>query len=169
MTREEKAKAIKCLRWFSEYNEEEYCGGDRIQNEDGKWFYYIDERDFKLFGMMIEWLEQEPQTDRNCISRTELLKHTHIEYDDDGVGHRVVYVEDIESLPSVNWKEPQPTTTTQQITESNQQITKSLQDSLKAGGNNATMLNYELSAIDRRLADISVTLAMIADRLGGER
>lgn len=121
MTNEGKAYAIECLKWFTEYNEEEYCGGDRIQNEDGKWFYYIDERDFKMFGMIIEWLEQE-------------LKAT----------------------------------TTQQITESNQQITKSLQDSLKAGGNSATMLNYELSAIDRRLADISVTLAMIVDRLGGE-
>lgn len=109
----------------------------------------------------------EQKVDNDCISKAELLKHTRIEYDDDGVGHKVVYVEDVERLASANYQKPHPTTT-QQITESNQQITKSLQDSLKAGGSNATMLNYELSAIDRRLADISVTLAMIADRLGGE-
>ena len=37
----------------------------------------------------------------DCISRAEALKHSHIEYDDDGDGHRVVYFEDIEELPSV--------------------------------------------------------------------
>lgn len=37
----------------------------------------------------------------DCISRAEALKHSHIEYDDDGEGHRVVYAEDIENLPSV--------------------------------------------------------------------
>ena len=50
-----------------------------------------------------EWAEiitkQQPCED--CISRSEALKHTHIEYDDDGVGHKVVYAEDIEELPSV--------------------------------------------------------------------
>lgn len=41
----------------------------------------------------------------DCISREEALKHSHIEYDDDGEGYRVVYFEDIENLPSVI---PQP-------------------------------------------------------------
>lgn len=44
---------------------------------------------------------KEQQTAEDCISRQEALKHTHIEYDDDGIGHRVVYAEDIEELPSV--------------------------------------------------------------------
>ena len=49
--------------------------------------------------MAIKALEQEPCED--CISRAEALKHSHIEYDDDGEGHKVVYVEDIDDLPSV--------------------------------------------------------------------
>lgn len=40
----------------------------------------------------------------DAISRAEALRHSHIEYDDDGEGHRVVYVEDIEELPSVTPK-----------------------------------------------------------------
>jgi hypothetical protein len=54
-----------------------------------------------------EWAEiitkQQPCED--CISRSEALKHTQIEYDDDGVGHKVIYADDIEDLPSVT---PQP-------------------------------------------------------------
>ena len=46
--------------------------------------------------------EMQPSDD--CISRTEALKHSHIEYDDDGIGHRVVYVEDIEELPTATPK-----------------------------------------------------------------
>ena len=46
----------------------------------------------------------EIQPCEDCISRTEALKHSHIEYDDDGVGHRVVYVEDIKELPTVTPK-----------------------------------------------------------------
>ena len=52
-----------------------------------------------LSNMIDELLEQQPCED--CISREEALKHTHIEYDDDGIGHRVVYAENIEELPSV--------------------------------------------------------------------
>lgn len=40
-------------------------------------------------------------TSQDCISRQEALKYSHIEYDDDGVGHRVIYAEDIEKLPPV--------------------------------------------------------------------
>lgn len=40
-------------------------------------------------------------TSQDCISRQETLKHSHIEYDDDGVGHRVIYAEDIEKLSPV--------------------------------------------------------------------
>jgi hypothetical protein len=43
-------------------------------------------------------------TSQDCISRQEALKYSHIEYDDDGVGHRVIYAEDIEKLPPVTPK-----------------------------------------------------------------
>jgi hypothetical protein len=46
----------------------------------------------------------EVQPCEDCISRTEALKHSHIEYDDDGEGHRVIYAEDIKDLPSVTPK-----------------------------------------------------------------
>ena len=58
MTREE---AIKALKWFKEYNEEDYCGGDRIQDKNGDWYYYITERDFEAFDMAIKALEQAPK------------------------------------------------------------------------------------------------------------
>lgn len=41
------------------------------------------------------------ESSQDCISRQEALKYSHIEYDDDGVGHRVIYAEDIEKLPPV--------------------------------------------------------------------
>ena len=40
-------------------------------------------------------------TSQDCISRKEALKYSHIEYDDDGVGNRVIYAEDIEKLSPV--------------------------------------------------------------------
>lgn len=46
--------------------------------------------------------EVQPYDD--AISRAEALKHSHIEYDDDGEGHRVIYAEDIKDLPSVTPK-----------------------------------------------------------------
>lgn len=50
-----------------------------------------------------EWAEilvnQQPSED--CISREEALRHSHIEYDDDGEGRKVIYTEDIEELPPV--------------------------------------------------------------------
>jgi hypothetical protein len=57
MTREQ---AIKALKWFKEYNEEDYCGGDRIQDEYGDWYYRITEQDFEAFDVAIKALEQEP-------------------------------------------------------------------------------------------------------------
>lgn len=47
----------------------------------------------------------EAQPCEDCIERAEVLMHSHIEYDDDGVGHLVIDVEDIKELPSVT---PQP-------------------------------------------------------------
>ena len=51
---------------------------------------------------IIQALEQQPCED--CINREDAIKHSHIEYDDDGEGHRVIYTEDIEELPSVTPK-----------------------------------------------------------------
>jgi len=62
-------------------------------------YKYTDAEIRESLDMAIKALEQEPCED--CISRKEALKHSHIEYDDDGEGHRVVYFEDIENLPSV--------------------------------------------------------------------
>lgn len=59
MTRE---KVIKKLKWFKEYNEEDYCGGDRIQDEYGDWYYRVTEQDFEAFDVAIKALEQEPKT-----------------------------------------------------------------------------------------------------------
>lgn len=44
-------------------------------------------------------LDGQPCED--CISRSELLRHQHIIYDDDEEGYRAVYVKDIKALPSV--------------------------------------------------------------------
>ena len=63
--------AIKALKWFKEYNEEDYCGGDRIQDEHGDWYYRITEQDFEAFDMAAKALEQEPCKD--CISREAVL------------------------------------------------------------------------------------------------
>lgn len=67
MTREE---AIKALKWFKEYNEEDYCGGDRIQDEYGDWYYKITEQDFEAFDMAIKALEQIPKLQNRCYALT---------------------------------------------------------------------------------------------------
>jgi hypothetical protein len=61
MTREE---AIKKIKWFREYNEDDFGGGDRIQDKFGDWYYLVTEQDFEAFDMAIKALEQEP-TDKN--------------------------------------------------------------------------------------------------------
>lgn len=57
MTREE---AIKKIKWFREYNEDDFGGGDRIQDKFGDWYYLVTEQDFEAFDMAIKALEQEP-------------------------------------------------------------------------------------------------------------
>lgn len=56
----------------------------------------------EALDMAIKALGQQPCED--YIDRAEVLMHSHIEYDDDGEGHRVIYVEDIKELPSVTPK-----------------------------------------------------------------
>ena len=57
MTREE---AIKKIKWFREYNEDDFGEGDRIQDKFGDWYYLVTEQDFEAFDMAIKALEQEP-------------------------------------------------------------------------------------------------------------
>lgn len=52
-----KEEVIKRLKWFKDYNEEEYCGGDRIKNEHGEWYYKVDEEDLEAFDEAIKALE----------------------------------------------------------------------------------------------------------------
>lgn len=49
-------------------------------------------------------LDGQPCED--CISRSELLRHQHIIYDDDEEGYRAVYVKDIKAMPSVTPERP---------------------------------------------------------------
>lgn len=71
--------------------------GDDLENMDAYPHWKTDITG--LFNILKSVSIIEPCED--CISREEALKHTHIEYNDDGIGHRVVYAEDIEELPSV--------------------------------------------------------------------
>ena len=71
-------EAIKRLKWFKDYNEEDYCGGDRIQNEYGEWYYKVTEEDFEAFDIAINALEKsciyydgELYTSDNPILKTE--------------------------------------------------------------------------------------------------
>ena len=47
-------EAIKALKWFMEYNEEDYYVGDRFQDEYGDWFYKVSERDFEAFRQAVD-------------------------------------------------------------------------------------------------------------------
>lgn len=47
-------KIIKKLLWFEDYNEDTYCGGDRIQDEYGDWYYKVNEDDFEAFRKAAE-------------------------------------------------------------------------------------------------------------------
>ena len=70
-----------------------------LQEQIYKCWCESDEKGIDALNVAISLLCQQPGED--CISRAEALKHSHIEYDDEGEGHRVVYVEDIEDLPPV--------------------------------------------------------------------
>lgn len=47
-------EVIKALKWFLEYNEEDYYVGDRFQDKYGDWFYKVSERDFKAFRRAVD-------------------------------------------------------------------------------------------------------------------
>ena len=76
---------------------------EEIKNKFQRGLTLTVEESLYLFNKYIKSLEQQPCED--CVSRAEALRHSHIEYDDDGEGHRVVYVDDIKELPSVTPKQ----------------------------------------------------------------
>lgn len=51
-------KIIKKLLWFEDYNEDTYCGGDRIQDEYGDWYYKVNEDDFEAFRQAAETMRK---------------------------------------------------------------------------------------------------------------
>lgn len=57
-------EVIKALKWFLEYNEEDYCGGDRFQDEYGDLFYKVSERDFKAFRQAVETMRKYQQIEQ---------------------------------------------------------------------------------------------------------
>lgn len=90
MTPQEAINTLNSIKqYYNDKNEDSYVGFDNEDNE--------------ALDMAIEALES--QSCEDCISRSEALKHTHIEYDDDGVGHKVIYAEDIEELSPVTPKQ----------------------------------------------------------------
>lgn len=120
MTNEE---AVKHLRWFSEYNEEEYCGGDRIQ-KGADFYYYISKEDFEAFELAVKALEQSNEDCITCRvnSKTELdelkteLKNWKPELSE--LNHKLTFGEcivmamskitaDLSEAAEKNWTEPQ--------------------------------------------------------------
>ena len=116
-----------------------------------------------------EWAEiitkQQPCED--CISRAEALKHTHIEYDDDGVGHKVIYAEDIEDLPSVT-----PRTNLAETSQEWIPVTRSLPE--EKGHYLVTTANRETctafwSSKNFMIHDLVIAWMELPDPYGGEK
>ena len=110
-------KIIKKLLWFEDYNEEDYCGGDRIQDEHGEWFYKVTEEDFEAFRQAADVLrkyqklEQEPTTKNDlgvdAVNRKEVINQIFYSTDNNGdVVLASTLRERIARLPSVTPQEP---------------------------------------------------------------
>lgn len=78
-------EVIKALKWFLEYNEENYYVGDRFQDEYGDWFYKVSERDFKAFRQAIDTMRkyQKIQKILNSASYVENGTVYSYTYDED--------------------------------------------------------------------------------------
>ena len=78
-------EVIKTLKWFLEYNEENYYVGDRFQDEYGDWFYKVSERDFKAFRQAIDTMRkyQKIQKILNSASYVENGTVYSYTYDED--------------------------------------------------------------------------------------
>lgn len=73
-----KEEVIKRLKWFRQYNEEEYCGGDRVEI-NGEWYYKIDDRDLEAFAEAIKFLKESrwiPVSERLPEDEQEILFST---------------------------------------------------------------------------------------------
>lgn len=103
-------KLIEYCRWlernFERFNAEPFDKAigaleDKETREQYEQWEAVEEEEAR------EYFERIRQTCEDCISRQAALKQSRVEYNDDGEGHRVVYVEEIKALPPVT---PQPKT-----------------------------------------------------------
>ena len=101
-------KLIEYCRWlernFERFNAEPFDKAigaleDQEAREQYKKWEAVEEEEAR------EYFERTRQTCEDCISRQAALKQSRVEYNDDGEGYGVIYIEDIEDLPSVT---PQP-------------------------------------------------------------
>lgn len=66
-------KIIKKLQWFEDYNEDTYCGGDRIQDEYGDWYYKVNEDDFEAFRQAAETMRKYQKIEQAYSSYLETM------------------------------------------------------------------------------------------------
>ena len=93
-------KIIQRLQWFLDYNEEDFCGGDRIQDEHGDWYYHITEQDFEAFDMAIKALEQQPIIDVNS-NVLHKISEFFSNWDGDENAKMEISVEDMREISSM--------------------------------------------------------------------
>lgn len=101
-------KIIQRLQWFLDYNEEDFCGGDRII-EGSKTFYYVSDEDLKAFKEAIELIKENSCED--SISRQAAQEGLNHLMDSDGFRDSVGYVQKslvrkmLDNLPYVQPKQ----------------------------------------------------------------
>lgn len=66
-------QAIELLKWFGEYNDIDYHGGDMIEDDKGDRFYRVVEEDLEAFDMAIKALSQQTE---DAISRQAITDTT---------------------------------------------------------------------------------------------
>lgn len=67
-------QAIELLKWFGEYNDIDYHGGDMIENDKGDRFYRVVKEDLEAFDMAIKALSQQTE---DAISRQAAIEKIH--------------------------------------------------------------------------------------------
>ncbi len=108
-------KIIQRLQWFLDYNEEDFCGGDRII-EGSKTFYYVSDEDLKAFKEAIELIKENSCED--SISRQAAQEGLNHLMDSDGFRDSVGYVQkSLVRKMLVNLPPVQPKPKTETITE----------------------------------------------------
>lgn len=89
-------QAIELLKWFGEYNDIDYHGGDMIENDKGDRFYRVVKEDLEAFDMAIKALSQQTE---DAISRQAAVQIAKEECEN-GTYNDIPWK--IEDLPSVN-------------------------------------------------------------------